>query len=123
MSPKPGTRRECGSWSPCASHTPLEKQHVPVERLLERRAWSLGLRSTIPQCVERGHEPVEMQEAHVHVLRTLVERSCAPSDVMGGGEDLHVGEREREEQLRLLRVGDEGRRSPWKGGREREEQQ
>jgi len=94
MSPKPGTRRECGSWSPCASHTPLEKQHVPVERLLERRAWSLGLRSTIPQCVERGHAPVEMQEAHVHVLRTLVERPCASSDVTGG-EDLNVGERER----------------------------
>ena len=30
-------------------------------------------------------------------------------------------EREREEQLRLLRVGGEGRRrAPWKGGRERE---
>ena len=95
ISPKPGTRRECGSWSPCASHTPLEKQHVPVERLLEWRAWSLGLRSTIPQCVEIGHTPVVMQEAHVHVLRTLVERPCAPSDVTGGGEDLHVGERER----------------------------
>ena len=66
---------------------------------------------------------MEMQEAHVHVLRTLVERLCAPSDVTGGGEDLHVGEREREreEQLRLLRVGGEGRRrSPWKGERERE---
>ena len=92
---------------------------MPVERLLEWRAWSLGLRSTIPQCVEIGHTPVVMQEAHVHVLRTLVERLCAPSDVTGGGEDLHVGEREREEQLRLLRVGGEGRRSPWKGGRER----
>ena len=96
---------------------------MPVERLLERRAWSLGLRSTIPQCLERGHAPVEMQEAHVHVLRTLVERPCASSDVTGG-EDLNVGEREREEQLRLLRVGGEGRRrSPWKGGGEREEQQ